>query len=112
MNGKEYVEACKRKTKAESLYKLSFELEIDERELNFYAKGERQPSIYACFRFAECLGIDPAVIIADIASETEKNPKKRGYFKSFMSALKVALAGLAIMSALWSSTNDETAFAV
>lgn len=84
MNGAEYVEKCKEKLKARSYYQLALELEIKEQDLNFYKRGERLPSVYACFKFAECLGISPSIIIADIASETEKNAKKRDYFKSFM----------------------------
>ena len=84
MNGKEYLQACKEKLKVDSYYKLANELEISEQELSFYRTGARLPSVYACFKFAECLGIDPSKIIADIASESEKNPKKRNYFKSFM----------------------------
>lgn len=112
MNGKEYVQACKQKLKLNSYYKLALALEINETELNFYKRGERQPSVYACFKFAECLGLDPAAVIADIASETEKNPNKRNYFKSFIAGLKVAAASLLIVTALWNSTNEETAYAV
>lgn len=112
MNGQEYVLKCKEKTKAPSFYKLAIELEIPESELNFYAKGARLPSVYACFKMAECLGIDPAIIIADIASESEKNPKKRNYFKSFMSSCIKAVAGWILITALWSSTTEEPAFAV
>lgn len=112
MNGKEYVKACKKRLKIDTDYKLALELEISQSDMNFYARGERVPSVYACFKFAECLGLDPATVIADIASETEKNPAKRNYFKSFIAGLKVAVASLAIMTALWNSTSDETAYAV
>ena len=110
MNGKEYIEACKTRLKVNSYYKLAIELDIPEAEINFYARGERLPSVYACFKIAECLGLEPAIIIADIASETEKNPKKRDFFKSFIACCKaVAVAGL-IISALLNSTNEEGAF--
>lgn len=112
MNGSEYIKACRDKLDVKSNYRLALELEIAEAEINFYARGERLPSVYACFKIGECLGIDPAIIIADIASESEKNPKKRNYFKSFMSSCMRAVAGLLIISALWNSTQDETAFAV
>ena len=86
MTGGEYVEACKQRTKAKSYYQLAIELDISEQELSFYRHGQRLPSLYACFKFAECLGISPSIIMADIASETEKNIHKRNYFKSFMLA--------------------------
>lgn len=86
MTGAEYVEACKQRTKAKSYYQLAIELDISEQELSFYRHGQRLPSLYACFKFAECLGVSPSIIMADIASETEKNSRKRDYFKSFMLA--------------------------
>ena len=110
MNGKEYVEACKNKLNLDSYYKLAIELDVAERDINFYARGERLPSVYACFKFGQCLGIDPSIIMADIASETEKNPLKRDYFKNFIASCKVAVAGLLIISACWNTTNDEGAF--
>jgi hypothetical protein len=109
MNGREYLEACKSKLKVNSNYKLAIELEISESELNFYARGQRLPSVYACFKFAECLGLDPAIIIADIASESEKNAKKRNYFKSFMSTCTKAVAGILLITALLNTTTDERA---
>ena len=86
MTGAEYVEACKQRTKAKSYYQLAIDLDISEQELSFYRHGQRLPSLYACFKFAECLGVSPSIIMADIASETEKNSRKRDYFKSFMLA--------------------------
>lgn len=105
MNGREYIAACKNKLNAETNYKLAQILEIDHTEFNYYARGERIPSVYACYKFSECLGIDPAIIIADIASESEKNPKKRAFFKDFMSTCLKAVAGLLLITALLNTTT-------
>lgn len=105
MNGQEYLTACKHKLKLDSNYKLALELEINETDLNYYARGQRVPSVYACFKFAECLGLDPAIILADIASESEKNAKKRNYFKAFMSTCRKAVTGILLITALWNTTN-------
>lgn len=110
MNGKEYIEACKARLKVDSYYKLAIELDIAESDIHFYAHGKRLPSVYACFKIAECLGLDPSIIMADIASETEKNPKKRDYFKSFIACCKVAVVAGLMTVALLSSSNDEGAF--
>lgn len=109
MNGKEYIHACKNKLNIASNYKLALELEIKESLVNYYAKGERLPDAYACFKIAECLDLDPAIIIADIASESEKNPAKRHYFKSFMSTCLKTVAGLMLIAVLLNSTTDESA---
>lgn len=109
MNGKEYIEACKKKLNLDTDYKLALHLEISQSDMNFYSRGTRLPSVYACFKIGECLGIDPSIIMADIASETEKNPHKRDFFKSFIASCKMAVAGLFIMTALLNSTTDEGA---
>ena len=99
MNGAEYVEKCKERTKAKSYYQLALILEIREQDISYYRKGERLPSVYACFKFAECLGLSPSIIMADIASETEKDIKKRDYFKSFMWACqKVGTSKLLVIA--------------
>lgn len=110
MNGQEYIKACKEKLNLDTDYKLAQHLEISQSDLNFYARGKRLPSVYACFKIAECLGLDPSIVMADIASESEKNPQKRDFFKNFIACCKVAAAGVLIMTALFTSTKDEGAF--
>lgn len=107
MNGKEYIQACKKKLNLDTDYKLALHLEISQSDLNFYARGKRLPSVYACFKIGECLGIDPSIIMADIASETEKNPQKRDYFKNFIACCKVAVVAGLMITALWNSSNAE-----
>jgi DNA-binding XRE family transcriptional regulator len=109
MNGKEYIQACKKKLNLDTDYKLALHLEISQSDMNFYARGERLPSVYACFKIGECLGIDPSIIMADIASETEKNPKKREFFKSFMSSCKMAVAVGLTIAVFWNSLTEERA---
>jgi len=110
MNGKEYIKACKDKLNLDTDYKLALHLEISQSDLNFYARGVRLPSVYACFKMAECLGLDPAIIIADIASESEKNSHKRDFFKRFMSSCMTAAAGILLITALFGSTNEDRAY--
>ena len=112
MNSAEYVEACKVKLGCDSYYKLAKLLEIVESDLTFYRHGQRTASAYAAFKFAECLGLDPAIVVADIASEAEKNPIKRDYFKSFMSRCAKTLAALILMGGLCSSQSAGDTFAV
>jgi transcriptional regulator with XRE-family HTH domain len=111
MNAKEYLNACKTKLNVDSNYKLSKKLEIKDSLINYYTNGERLPDVYACFRIAECLGLNPIEIIADIASESEKNPAKRDYFKRFMSACKAAVTGLMIIAVIGNGLNEEAALA-
>lgn len=94
MNGKEYLKLCKTRLNVDTNYQLAKKLDIPQSEMTFYARGERVPSLYACYKIAGCLSIDPAIIMADIASETEKNPEKREFFKSFMSTCKKTASGM------------------
>lgn len=112
MNSAEYVEACKEKLKCESYYQLAKLLDLKEQELAFYRHKERTASAYACFKFGECLGINPSIIIADIASECEKNPQKRDYFKGFIGRCLKAVTALILTAALTTTSSGETAFAV
>ena len=109
MNGKEYIEAVKQKLKLKSNYQLANELEITEQELSYVMRGERQPNKYMAFKFAEVLNLEPSIVIADIESESEKNPKRRDYFKSFMSTCTKAagkhLSIIAFMTGLQGVTD-------
>ena len=112
MNSAEYVEACKVELGCKSYYELARLIDISDSELTFYRNGQRKASAYAAFKFAECLGLDPAIVVADIASEAEKNPIKRDYFKSFMSRCAKTLAALILMGGLCSSQSAGDTFAV
>ena len=112
MNSAEYVEACKKRLNCESYYQLAKELNISNRELDFYRHGQRTANAYACFKFGECLGIEPSLIIADIASECEKNPLKRDYFKGFIGRCLKAVAALILTTALMHTVSEESSFAV
>lgn len=105
MNSKEYVEACKIKLNCKSYYKLAKNLEILESDLTFYRNGQRVASTYAAFKFAEVLGIEPAIVLADIASEVEKNPVKREYFKDFIARCGKTLAAVLLMGGLLTGMN-------
>lgn len=112
MNSREYVEACKLKLGCKSYYRLAQLLEIAEQEIAFYRNDKRVASPYAAFKFAECLELDPAIVVADIASEAEKNPKKRGYFKDFMSRCAKTLVALILVGGFMHGEGAEGTFAV
>ena len=112
MNSAEYVEACKKKLNSISYYELARKLDISDSELAFYRHGQRTASAYACFKFGEALGVEPSLIIADIASECEKNPMKRDFFKGFIGRCLKAVTALILTTALMHTANDEKSFAV
>lgn len=107
MNSAEYVEACRIKLGCSSYYRLAKILQIVESDLTFYRSGKRVASTYAAFKFAECLGIEPAIVVADIGSEAEKNPVKREYFKRFMLSCGKTLAVLILLGAMFTLQSEE-----
>lgn len=106
MNSKDYVEACKIKIGCKSYYKLAKILNILESDLTFYKSGKRIASTYAAFKFAEILGIEPAIVLADIASEMEKNPMKKEFFKDFIARCGKTLAAVILRGSLFTGMSE------
>jgi hypothetical protein len=77
------LDNCKKKLLISSTYKLSQITGITESKLSEIYSGKHIAGIYECFKIAEILEIDPAYVIAEIKSESEKNDKKREYFRTF-----------------------------
>lgn len=89
----ELLDECKKKLEVTSNYALAKALDVAEPRIHEYYKGKAMPDEFACFKIAETLEINPAVVIAEIRAELEKNPKKREYFKVFRGACGKAAAG-------------------
>lgn len=96
----EFLDGCKKKLDVSSNYALAKVLDIPEPRIHDYYKGKAMPDEYGCFRIAECLEIDPAIVIAEIRAETEKNPRKREFFKVFRGACGKAAAGIILVLGL------------
>lgn len=96
----EYLDECKKKLGITSNYALAKALDIAEQRIHDYYKGRNGPDEYGCFKIAECLEIDPAIVIAEIRAETEKNPRKREFFRVFRGACGKAAAGIILGLAL------------
>ncbi|GAB7562834.1 hypothetical protein LG202_08730 [Methylobacillus methanolivorans] len=96
----EYFDECKKKLGITSNYALAKALDLSESRVSDYYKGRHTPDNYACFKIAETLEIDPAVVIAEISAENEKNEKKREFFKVFRGACGKAAAGIILGLAL------------
>lgn len=110
----EFLDKCKEKLNISSTYALAKYFDIDETALRNYYAGRRIPDEFSCFKIAEILEIDPAYVIAQIKSESEKNEKKRDYFRSFGgTSRKIAasiILGLALSLSWLSAGSDFNAF--
>jgi len=83
----EYIEACKIKLDVSSSYALSRELDIPENYISDFYKGKRVPDELVCFKFADCLGLSPTLVIAEINAQNEKKPDKALFFKHFLTTV-------------------------
>lgn len=99
----ELLDKCKEKLGISSTYALAKHFEVEESGLNNYYAGRRIPDDYACFKIAEILEIDPGYVIATIKAESEKNEKKRDYFRSFGGTSRKIAASLMLVVALGTS---------
>ena len=87
---KELLLECKIKLGIESDYKLAQALEIHRGIVSDYMNEKRTPDAYAAVRMAGILGRDPAEIIATIEADSEKNPKRREFWRDFLQRAKRA----------------------
>ena len=87
---KELLLECKIKLGIESDYKLAQALEIHRTRVSEYMSEKRTPDAYAAVRMAGILERDPAEIIATIEADSEKNPKRREFWRDFLQRAKRA----------------------
>lgn len=99
----EYLDLCKEKLMFSSTYKLAKHWGVGENLLSQYYNGRNSPDEFMCFKIAEVLELDPAYVIAQIKSESEKNEKKREYFRSFGGTSRKIAASIMLAVALSTS---------
>lgn len=87
---KELLLECKIKLGIETDYKLAQALEINRGIVSDYMNEKRTPDAYAAVRIAQILGRDPAEIIATIEADSEKNLKRREFWRDFLQRAKQA----------------------
>jgi len=81
MNTPELLDKAKTKLGIDTDYKLAKTLGIKDARIYDYRHGNRTPDNYAIARFAEILEIDPWSLVKEIEAQTEKNEKRREFWK-------------------------------
>ena len=107
MNTIDYLDKCKEKLGISSTYALAKAMGVDERVLSNYKKGRVIINDFVCFRIAQILELDPAYVIADIKSGTEKDEVRREFFKSFVGSAKKITRLLIVVLSLNSFINTQ-----
>jgi hypothetical protein len=66
-------------------YQVAKLLDLSTAHTSAYKAGTRHADEYVCTRIAVELGKDPAAVIAQVALDRERNPKRLEWWKSFLS---------------------------
>lgn len=109
---KELLLECKIKLGIQTDYKLAQALELPVNRMSEFMSEKRAPDAYTCVRMALVLGRDPAEVIAEVKAETEKNEKRRAFWRDFLQRAKQAaklgtLALLFTASLLGGAASDR-----
>lgn len=119
MKIKAYIENCREKAGIKTNKELGTILEIDDRKLNFYEKGERKADEITCFKISDYLGLNASLVIAEINAEWEKDNYKKEYFLKQVKKLSdnkfnvlIVIISIAGLSLIDDKTNDNWLIAV
>lgn len=102
MNPAAYLDAAKAQIGVESDYELARRLDIPKQDISRYRLGQRIMNTYICTKLAITLELDPIAVIADIESQTEKNEKRREFWRSFLSRVGMVAAVLCTLALSYS----------
>ncbi|MBS1188808.1 MAG: hypothetical protein H6R10_600 [Rhodocyclaceae bacterium] len=95
-----YLDAAKAQLGITSDYELAKRLEVRTGHLAMMRSGERPIPLDVAYRVAITLQMDPAYVVADLAEQSEKNEKRRTFWRSFLSRAAMAIAAIACTLAL------------
>ena len=104
-----YLDAVKAQLNIESDYELEKRIDVGKGHVNEMRSGKRGVPLATAFKIAITLQLDPAQVVADLAEQHEKNPKRREFWQGFLSRAPMLIAVLAC-TLVWSfSATYESA---
>lgn len=95
----EYLQAAKRRLEIESDYALAPHLGITRSNMSKLSLGKTTMSDETAMKLAKILELHPAIVIADMHAEREKDPALRAVWMSVMAKFSLGfdvLCGLAV----------------
>lgn len=90
MTPAEYLDGAKDALGITSDYALARALSTTKQRISAYRNGTQVVSLEAAYRLAIALKLDPAEVVADLQSQSEKNPTRAAFWKSFCSRASIA----------------------
>lgn len=107
----ELLDRLKEKRELRTDYAAAKVLGISTARMHDYRSGNRNPDNYTLTRIAIELGIDPMTLIAELHAATEKNEKKRTFWRDFFLQINKlpVLAGLICTAFLLAASGNTEA---
>lgn len=102
MTPSEYLDEAKKTIGITSDYELAKRLEINRGWITGMRDGSRNIPVDVTFRLAITLNLDPAMVLADLEAQREKNPKRLEFWRSFLS--RAAVVAIMACTLAWSSS--------
>lgn len=103
-----YLDAVKAQMSIQSDYELAKRMEVTRGQIVAMRNESRPIPLAMAFKIAITLELDPAHVVADLEEQREKNEKRRGFWRSFLSRAPMLLAVLACTLALNFSATCES----
>lgn len=100
MKPNDYFDAAKERLNIDSDYALSKLIGASHKHIPAMRKGERAVPLDVAYKLTITLELDPALVVADLESQREKNEQRRAFWAGFISHARTAAVMLACMLAL------------
>lgn len=92
MTPNEYLDAAKARLNVKSDYELAKRFGVPNGNVAGIRTGHRKMALDVAFKVAITMEIDPAQVVADLESQREKNPSRKGFWSSFISRAAIVAA--------------------
>jgi anti-sigma-K factor RskA len=100
MKPADYLDAAKARLNIESDYELAKRLEVRNGAISEMRSGSRHVPLDVAYKLAITIELDPALVVADLESQREKNPKRQGFWTGFLSRAAMLVLAVACTLAL------------
>lgn len=99
MTNSDYLDAVKARLNITSDYELAKRLGVPRNGIPAIRKGTRAVPLDVAYKLAITLELDPALVVADLEAQREKNEARRAFWSGFISHARAAAVMLACMLA-------------
>ena len=105
----EYFDAVKQRLSVDSDYELAKRLGVKNGPLCQMRKGERAIPLDVAFKIAITLELDPAVVVADLEAQRERNEERRAFWSGFLSRAAAVAALVCTLALSYSGISAKEA---